>query len=77
MLKLALFALPFLVLGTLPAWSYSASWGYAPSAGLGALLVVTITLELIGFLKRPDAQDKEEVASCETIPEDIGKTEIP
>jgi hypothetical protein len=29
-----------LVLGALPAWPYSASWGYYPSGGLMVLLIV-------------------------------------
>lgn len=34
-----------LLLGVLPTWPYSASWGYYPSGGLGiALLVVLVVL---------------------------------
>ena len=35
-----------LLLGGLPTWPYSHSWGHAPSGGLGLLLVVIIVLML-------------------------------
>jgi hypothetical protein len=35
-----------LLLGSLPTWPYSTSWGYYPSGGLGLLLVVLIVLLL-------------------------------
>ncbi|MBX3379582.1 MAG: DUF3309 domain-containing protein [Phycisphaeraceae bacterium] len=31
-----------LLIGLLPAWPYSAGWGYYPSGGLGLLLVVVV-----------------------------------
>ncbi len=37
----------FLV-GALPSWGYSRSWGYAPSGGLGLVLVIVIILVLLG-----------------------------
>jgi len=37
-----------LLLGALPAWPYSAGWGYWPSGGLGLLLLVLIILLLMG-----------------------------
>ena len=37
-----------LVIGALPAWPYSRSWGFYPSGGLGLLLVVLLLLFLIG-----------------------------
>jgi hypothetical protein len=33
-----------LLLGALPTWPYSASWGYYPSGGVGLLLVILIVL---------------------------------
>jgi Protein of unknown function (DUF3309) len=33
-----------LVLGALPAWPYSAHWGYYPSGGLGLLLLVLLVV---------------------------------
>lgn len=41
---LLLVLLVVLLLGALPAWPYSRSWGYAPSGGLVALLVVVLIL---------------------------------
>jgi len=37
----------FLV-GALPAWPHSRSWGYAPSGTLGVVLVVVLVLFLMG-----------------------------
>lgn len=39
----------FLV-GALPAWPYSSSWGYGPSGGLGLVLLVLLVLLLMGKL---------------------------
>ncbi len=38
------------LLGVLPAWHYSRSWGYAPGGMVGLLLVVVIILALLGRL---------------------------
>jgi len=45
---LLLIVLIALLLGALPAWPYSRSWGYYPSGGLGVVLVILIVLILIG-----------------------------
>jgi len=37
----------FLV-GALPRWSHSASWGYYPSSLLGLVLIVVIVMLLLG-----------------------------
>ena len=37
-----------LLLGALPAWPHSRSWGYAPSGGLGLILVILLILLLLG-----------------------------
>lgn len=37
----------FLV-GALPTWSYSGSWSYYPSGGLGIVLIVVLVLLLMG-----------------------------
>jgi hypothetical protein len=39
-----------LLLGALPRWGYSRSWGYFPRGGLGLILVVVVILILIGRL---------------------------
>lgn len=36
------------LLGALPVWPYSSSWGYYPSGGLGLLLVIIVILLLLG-----------------------------
>ena len=42
-----LIILILLLIGALPAWPYSASWGYYPSGGLGVLVLVVIVLLLL------------------------------
>ncbi len=37
-----------LLLGALPTWPHSRSWGYAPSGGLGAVLAILLILVLLG-----------------------------
>jgi hypothetical protein len=39
-----------LLLGMLPAWPYSQSWGYYPSGAVGTLLLVVLILVLLGHL---------------------------
>lgn len=39
-----------ILIGVLPAWPYSGSWGYAPTGILGVILVVVIALLLFGRL---------------------------
>ncbi|MFO0859115.1 MAG: DUF3309 family protein [Phycisphaerales bacterium] len=34
--------LALLLIGLLPAWPYSAGWGYYPSGGVGLLLVIAV-----------------------------------
>ena len=45
---LLLVLLVILLLGAIPAWPYSRSWGYAPSGTLGLVLVIVIVLFLMG-----------------------------
>ena len=42
--------LVLMLLGAVPAWPYSRSWGYAPSGTLGLLLIVLLILVLTGRL---------------------------
>jgi hypothetical protein len=37
-----------LPVGALPAWPYSAGWGYYPSGALGTILIVVLILALLG-----------------------------
>ena len=39
-----------LLMGGLPTWGYSRSWGYGPSGVLGLVLVVVLVLLLMGHL---------------------------
>jgi hypothetical protein len=42
--------LVLLLLGALPTWPHSRSWGYAPSGGLGLVLLILLILLLAGRL---------------------------
>ena len=39
-----LIVLILLLLGALPSWPHSRSWGYYPSSGLGLVLIILIVL---------------------------------
>lgn len=43
-----LIVLILILLGAVPAWPYSRSWGYYPSGIVGILLVIIIVLLLMG-----------------------------
>jgi hypothetical protein len=45
-----LIILVLLLVGALPAWPYSSSWGYFPSGGLGLVLIVLLVLVVTGRL---------------------------
>jgi len=40
--------LVLLLLGALPSWPYSRSWGYYPSGLLGVIVVILLVLLLVG-----------------------------
>ncbi len=40
--------LVLLLIGALPTWGHSRSWGYFPSGGLGLLLLILLILVLSG-----------------------------
>ena len=42
--------LVLLLLGAMPMWRHSRSWGYYPSGGLGLVLLVFVVLMLSGRL---------------------------
>jgi hypothetical protein len=50
MSTILLVILVLLLIGALPAWPYSRSWGYYPSGGLGLVVVVLLVLLLAGRL---------------------------
>lgn len=39
-----------MLLGVLPAWPHSRSWGYGPSGGLGLVVLILVILVLSGRL---------------------------
>jgi hypothetical protein len=39
-----------MLLGALPAWPHSRSWGYYPSGGLGLIVVILLVLLVTGRL---------------------------
>jgi len=43
-----LIVLVLLLIGALPSWPYSRSWGYAPSGLLTLVVVVVVILALMG-----------------------------
>lgn len=45
-----LIILILLLVGALPSWPYSSSWGYGPSGLLGVILVILLVLILMGRL---------------------------
>ena len=45
---LLLIILILLLIGALPTWPHSRSWGYYPVGGLGVVLVVIFVLVLLG-----------------------------
>jgi hypothetical protein len=36
------------LIGALPTWGHSRNWGYAPSGGLGLIVLIIIILLLLG-----------------------------
>ena len=45
-----LILLILMLIGALPTWPHSRSWGYYPSGGLGLVLVILIILLLLGVI---------------------------
>ncbi len=45
-----LIILILLLIGAIPAWPYSRSWGYAPSGLLTILVIVAVIALLTGYL---------------------------
>jgi len=42
-----LIILILMLLGSVPAWPHSRSWGYGPSGGLGLVVVIIVVLLLM------------------------------
>ena len=45
-----LIILVLMLVGAIPSWPHSRSWGYGPSGGLGLVLLIVIILLLMGRL---------------------------
>ncbi|SDH06134.1 Protein of unknown function [Pseudomonas flavescens] len=45
-----LIVLILMLVGAIPAWPHSRSWGYGPTGGLGLVLVIVLVLLLLGYL---------------------------
>jgi hypothetical protein len=45
---LLVIVLIFMLIGVMPTWSHSKSWGYGPSGGLGLVVVILLVLVLMG-----------------------------
>jgi Protein of unknown function (DUF3309) len=45
-----LIILVLMLIGAVPAWPHSRTWGYGPSGGLGLVLIIVIVLLLLGRL---------------------------
>ncbi|MFP6800610.1 MAG: DUF3309 family protein [Pseudomonas sp.] len=43
-----LIVLILLLVGAIPAWPHSKSWGYGPTGGLGVVVIVLVVLLLMG-----------------------------
>jgi hypothetical protein len=42
--------LVLLLIGALPTWPYSRSWGYYPSGGLGLIVLILLVLAISGHV---------------------------
>ena len=45
-----LIVIVLMLIGAIPSWPHSRSWGYGPSGGLGLVLVILLVLLLMGRL---------------------------
>nr|MDP2190399.1 DUF3309 family protein [Rhodoferax sp.] len=43
-----LIVLILLLIGVIPSWPHSRSWGYGPSGGLGLVVIILIVLLVMG-----------------------------
>jgi len=48
MMTILLVILVLMLIGAVPTWPHSRSWGYAPSGTLGLLVVILLILALTG-----------------------------
>jgi hypothetical protein len=45
---IVLVILILMLLGAIPAWPHSRNWGYAPSGGLGLVVLILVILIVMG-----------------------------
>ena len=45
-----LIVIVLMLIGAIPSWPHSRSWGYGPSGGLGLVLIILLVLLLMGRL---------------------------
>jgi hypothetical protein len=48
---LVVIVLIILLIGALPTWGYSRSWGYRPMGGIGVILLIVLVLWLLGVFR--------------------------
>ena len=48
MMTILLVLLVLMLLGALPTWPHSRTWGYYPSGGLGLIALILLVLVLLG-----------------------------
>jgi len=49
-MTILLVILLLMLIGAIPSWPHSRSWGYGPSGGLGLVLLILLILMLAGRL---------------------------
>jgi hypothetical protein len=49
-ITILLVILILMLLGAIPTWPHSRTWGYAPSSGLGLVILILLILLLTGRL---------------------------
>jgi hypothetical protein len=50
MTTILIIILILILLGALPRWRHSSSWGYGPSGIIGVILIIVVVLALLGRL---------------------------
>lgn len=45
-----LIVIVLILIGIIPAWPHSRSWGYGPSGAVGAILLILVILLLMGII---------------------------
>jgi hypothetical protein len=48
--SILLIVLILMLVGALPTWPHSSSWGYRPVGGIGIILIIVVVLLLMGRL---------------------------